>query len=436
MASLQVGVGVRAASSEDGSEGDDMFAGPGGKKRKVPGAQLHVRDRSNMDTQEEDDVDTINDTTITTTPTTFPLAVRSPRSLARNLCEFRKSLFLRRKAAFIALYIDAQTAINTSPLRSKSTLPDVSSFEKLLPSLEDIGVNAWMPDRPGWKEGRAQSWRTRRCRRRRGVMRKPVERKGLAPEGSFEFEMECQASMRARAREQGALLKLAHELRGVVLSMNKPASVVQTTTTTTTTTNSSDDKPPSKTKRKLDKKVEPAQAPLMTPEPSKDGSEGKTKNKSKKKKRSVLANQSNPHHVNNYRPSRTVSPHGDPYEPYPHHLDLVAPPSMHFLAAQPIRKTAPIPGTHAPPTAVRPAEDDYICCFCEFDLYYGSEKARKRAVRQRRRELKRKEAIKMKAKNVAEGRGTLKEESDEEEDDQCSCGRPVIHPEPEQTDAG
>ncbi|OWT38552.1 hypothetical protein C366_04485 [Cryptococcus neoformans Tu401-1] len=416
--------------SEDCFDDDDFPAAPGGKKRKVP-AYGQVKS-----------ADEVNDTK--PSAPLFPLRHRFPRTPAYSLCEFRKGLFLRRKAAFIALYIDAQTAINASSLKHKSTLPDVTSFEKLLPSLEDVGVNSWTPDRSGWREDRAESWRIRYGRKKvASTMR--VERKGWAPEGSFEFEMECQASasIRARAREQAALLKLAYELRGVVLATNKPAPVTRALSAT-------EDRPPSKNKRKLDKKAEPllvasqtASSPLSQTT-SRDGSV-KTKKKTKKKKRSVLANQSNPHHVDNYRPSRTVSPHRDPYEPWPNHFDLISPPSMRFLATRPQRTTVPLPGAPQRRVVLRPSEEDYICCFCEYDLYYGSEKARKRAIRRRRRELKRKDAIKAKAKNVAEGRGVLKDDSEEDEEDdecdddghgQCTCGRAIPQTKPLESDAG
>ncbi|XAO26195.1 hypothetical protein I312_105029 [Cryptococcus bacillisporus CA1280] len=385
--------------SEDCFDDDDFPAAPGGKKRKVP-AYGQVKS-----------ADEINDTKPSTP--LFPLKHRFPRTPAYSLCEFRKGLFLRRKAAFIALYIDAQTAINASSLKHKSTLPEVTSFEKLLPSLEDVGVNSWTPDRSGWREDRAESWRIR-CGRKKSGSTMRVERKGWAPEGSFEFEMECQA----------------YELRGVVLATNKPAPVTRASSST-------EDKPPSKNKRKLDKKAE---LPLVTPQiaspplsqtPSRDDSV-KTKKKSKKKKRSVLANQSNPHHVDNY-----------PYEPWPNHFDLISPPSMRFLATRPQRATVPLPGAPQRRVTVRPSEEDYICCFCEYDLYYGSEKARKRAIRRRRRELKRKEAIKAKAKNVAEGKGVLKDDSEEDDDDdECDddghgqCGRALPQTKPLETDAG
>ncbi|WVQ95029.1 hypothetical protein IAU59_002121 [Kwoniella sp. CBS 9459] len=449
------------------------------------------------------------------------------------LREYRKGLFLRRKAAFITLYLDAHNVIKnslspngtTSAGKSKPSagtssnigtttgsglngkFPDVSEFEKLLPVLDEIGLDAWSPDRPGWRDGddKMEPVRWRRTKRTRAAHhRKPVERKGWMPEGSFEFEVECEASktLRAKTRQQTALLRLANELRALILTANRSSTTITTTTTTTKTTSSSkptvDDSQtdrdglPSKTRRKLDqhKKSEPtstratggdqahttlaapSQAPVsttstleqaqaddqahaqsqpMSQAPSKDSTEtSKGKKKPKKKKRSVLANQSNPHHVDNYRPSRTVSPHSDPYEPYSHHLSLFAPPSMPFLAVRPRTNFNP-----DGPFVVRPAEDDYICSFCEFDLYYGSEKSRRLAIRRRKREIKRKETIKNKARNVAEGRGKLNENDDEDDEDygsgdedededdfadekcqddghgRCTCGRSVKKPKPD-----
>ncbi|WVO14365.1 hypothetical protein L204_101998 [Cryptococcus depauperatus] len=373
--------------SEDCFDDDDFPAAPGGKKRKVPAyGQMKSAEQVNN--------------------AKWP-ALLSPLRQHSH----------RTRSHSLSLYIDAQTAINASSLKHKSTLPDVTSFEKLLPSLEDVGVNSWTPDRPGWREDKAELWRIRTRRKKSFVSR--VERRGWAPEGSFEFEMESSSAMRARAREQAALLKLAYELRAVVLATNKPSPVI-------TSSAGTEDKPPNKTKRKLDKKAEilsdtPQPASISLSQTLSSNDCIKTKKKTKKKKRSVLANQSNPHHVDNYRPSRTVSPQGNPYEPWPHHYDLISPPSMPLLAARPQRITAPLPGVPQRRTLVRPSEDDYICSFCEYDLYYGSERARRQAVRRRRSELKRKEAIKAKAKNVAEGRGVIKDETDEDEDEEGEC---------------
>lgn len=102
---------------------------------------------------------------------------------------------------------------------------------------------------------------------------------------------------------------------------------------------------------------------------------------------------------------------GDPFEPYPWHGSLLFPPPMKFLAARPKSWFA---AGQAP--IARPAEDDYLCCLCEYELFFGSEQARRRAIRRRREELRKKNDIKARAKNVTEGKGKLGRE-DEEEDD-------------------
>ncbi len=95
---------------------------------------------------------------------------------------------------------------------------------------------------------------------------------------------------------------------------------------------------------------------------------------------------------------------------------------MRLLSARPQRKTAPLPGIPTTTQPVRPAEDDFICCFCEMALFFGTEKARKRAIRSMRAEIKRKETIKTKAKNVAEGKGTFRDDDDDDYDDYDDCG--------------
>lgn len=125
------------------------------------------------------------------------------RSRAAKAGSWRKALFLRRKAALITLFLDAQTAV-TNELkkgveRSSLILPEVAMFEQMLPSLENIAVGEWPMDNPGWRSGSDETghagagalehWRTGFEKRRRLMEgRKTVVRGGWAPEGSFEFE--------------------------------------------------------------------------------------------------------------------------------------------------------------------------------------------------------------------------------------------------------
>lgn len=145
------------------------------------------------------------------------------RSPAAKACSWRKGLFLRRKAALITLFLDAQTAINQALNKPphgnanggggrdgngqgggkpKVILPEVAVFEQMMPALEDIGVGQWPLDQPGWRTGvevtdetrlQLEKWR-KKYNRRSSVKngRKKVVRGGWVPEGSFEFEMSSQ----------------------------------------------------------------------------------------------------------------------------------------------------------------------------------------------------------------------------------------------------
>ncbi|BEI83333.1 hypothetical protein CcaverHIS002_0312010 [Cutaneotrichosporon cavernicola] len=447
--------------TDDAAELDDLT--PGTKKRKgpvpvVPGSEADVDsgrdglDRNPPRSAREDNEGTPR----------VPVR-RLPRSSGATLAAQRRALFHKRKGVLVALYCAAQAAYdaanprpltptsatstdkkdanissksgskgkkdtsgNTSPTKSgtaspvtatptasRSGLPDVAAFERLLPALEDVVV--WPPDAPSWREGddaarpvprrSLERWRTGFARRKRQrTDRVPVHRGGWIPEGSFELDISCEASTRARnrARERVALLRLAEQLRALVLACNKIPSASEPVSPPPT--------PPAT--------ESPAQKPPLSP---------KKNTKKKKKKRTTLANEGNPHHVDKYRPSRPI-PTTNPYEPWPGHASLLFPPSMRVLAARPGGKDQ------------RPGEDEYICWSCQYSLFYGPEALRKQAVRQRRAELKRREKLKARAREVATGTRPYRpggddddddydDEEDEEDDDddvcegRCSCGR-------------
>lgn len=100
---------------------------------------------------------------------------------------------------------------------------------------------------------------------------------------------------------------------------------------------------------------------------------------------------------------------------------------MRFLSTRPRTRH---PGPSGQPQPVRPSEEDYVCTFCEYTLFYGSEEARKRAIRARRRELRRKQTIKNRAKNVADGKGKGnlgREDDDWDEDEDGDAGTEGCH---------
>lgn len=307
-------------------DADHYGPGTGGKKRKVPAfTQTLGRQDDELSGSESDDGNQP-----TERQKSFPVSCRSPRSKAATACSFRKALFLRRKAALITLYIDAQNAISNGAtqagLKGPTGIMDVPSFERLMPALEDIGVCDWPPDRPTWrsrwedsptpKSKTLEQWRTGFDQRSRiKASRRPTVRGGWAPEGSFEFEMTSQGgillyiayaneaasvAMRNKIRDQAALRKLVNDLRSITLSAKPAPKPVQI--------GSSLEKPPQKTQRTSTRNPESLAvkaSPSLTRTPSKDSEppSSKGKSKKKKKKRSVMANQGNPHHVDNCKRS-------------------------------------------------------------------------------------------------------------------------------------
>lgn len=199
---------------------EDREDGPSSSRtRPNSDAALYI---DNGDTGDRDDAETVVAGTGTTA---FPRkggkwTLREPkRSPQAQACAWRKSLFLKRKAALITLFLDAQTAINQALNKPPGTgqkagstskdvkgkdkpsliLPEVAVFEQMMPALEDVGVGQWPLDQPGWRTGvevrdetkvHLERWRASHDQRRRdNETRKKVVRGGWIPEGSFEFEV-------------------------------------------------------------------------------------------------------------------------------------------------------------------------------------------------------------------------------------------------------
>ncbi|THH15749.1 hypothetical protein EW146_g4783 [Bondarzewia mesenterica] len=131
---------------------------------------------------------------------------------------------------------------------------------------------------------------------------------------------------------------------------------------------------------------------------------GVTKSRGKKKKRSALANASNPHHLRNYVPSRL------PNQGQINSAQAQAN-AQNFVSSLPLRfLSAEIPSRrrkHDRPSTpmsqlVNPA-DEWICPFCEYQLFYGSEQGYRRALRDRKKILKRRRRARERAAAAASG---------------------------------
>ncbi|KAF8308323.1 hypothetical protein DL93DRAFT_2171175 [Clavulina sp. PMI_390] len=157
--------------------------------------------------------------------------------------------------------------------------------------------------------------------------------------------------------------------------------------------------------------------------------------KAKKKKRSALANASNPHHLRNYVPSRLPNAGPPPVTMSATQaaLQFLGPAPYRFLTAELGSRSSSLGGTapsyHAqqqanggrrksgpqpqhsyyPPTNTNGADsvvvipDEWICSFCEYDLFFGGEASFRRALRQRKKILRRRRRARERAARAASG---------------------------------
>lgn len=133
-----------------------------------------------------------------------------------------------------------------------------------------------------------------------------------------------------------------------------------------------------------------------------------TKTSGKKKKRSALANASNPHHLRNYVPSRIPNPsHLSAAQIGANAQNLLSPLPLLFLSAQVpprrgVRRQRPMA---AASQLANPAEE-WICPTCEYRLFYGDEQGYRIGVRNRKKILKRRRRARERAAAAANGSGT------------------------------
>lgn len=136
---------------------------------------------------------------------------------------------------------------------------------------------------------------------------------------------------------------------------------------------------------------------------SMSGDQGLLKGRQKKKKRSALANASNPHHLRNYVPSRL------PQQPPPltqaslNAANLLSPPPLRFLTAQiPQRRRKKGSLAGGMPVLTHPM-DEWICANCEYNLFYGDEGAFRRGIKNRKKILTRRRRARERAAAAASG---------------------------------
>jgi hypothetical protein len=128
-----------------------------------------------------------------------------------------------------------------------------------------------------------------------------------------------------------------------------------------------------------------------------------SKPRGKKKKRSALANAANPHHLKNYVPSRL--PHSGQTTTGPvnvHSQSFLGSPLLRFLSAEipPRRRKKSVV---TPTTLTTNPMDEWVCPLCDYRLFYGGVQAYRRAVKMRKKILRRRRRARERAAAAASG---------------------------------
>ena len=133
-----------------------------------------------------------------------------------------------------------------------------------------------------------------------------------------------------------------------------------------------------------------------------------TKTPGKKKKRSALANASNPHHLRNYVPSRILNPSQlSAAQIGANTQNLLSPLPLLFLSAQiPPRRGARQQRLMAAASQLTNPAEEWICPACEYRLFYGDSQGYGIGVRNRKKILKRRRRARERAAAAANGSGT------------------------------
>ena len=128
----------------------------------------------------------------------------------------------------------------------------------------------------------------------------------------------------------------------------------------------------------------------------------------KKKKRSALANASNPHHLRNYVPSRLPHTGGDgpgTQGQNATNANTIWPLPLRFLSAEVPSRKRKKNTTAVPLVQLMNPSEEWICAFCDYELFYGEDPVYRRAVRSRKKILKRRRRARERAAAAAAGGG-------------------------------
>ncbi|KAG8903909.1 hypothetical protein FRB99_002566 [Tulasnella sp. 403] len=234
------------------------------------------------------------------------------------------------------------------------------------------------------------------------------------PSAKFTFKISCPTNLRMKAiMAEVSTFKSRFGPELVRLA----AKQVETAKRSTSTSISQDGKRGTGNRKMLSSSVNSSsEPPSASPDANPASISPATNNtpSSKKKKKRVVSSKANdPHQIRNYVPSRLPSASGGPQPPTAvqaerNRQNLVSPHPVRFLAAEPNpRPRSKSNGQVKVSSSLPPVqpEDEWICSFCEYSLFYGDEISWKRAIRNRKALLNRRRRARERAAAAASGQG-------------------------------
>ncbi|KAF8579916.1 hypothetical protein K439DRAFT_1358404 [Ramaria rubella] len=409
-------VPVGAADEEDHGDGDyvDHLQQPGNtKKRKVPAAHHTSADELSSPIAAGDDepdehgssviatgrVDSteVSDVVQVLTTPTPPLSIKKNRTSAATLAGLQHKELLKTRKRQLAAVLGALSHGDTLALDQALSARYSGTMTLSGQNTRAEGKENDAYDRPRrrWSRRRTTGWEVMLIPDRRNMI--------AAPTAEFTFLCPSPTSERLiSTREEVAILHSRFEAELSRQAAKAAEAVRQNALAMESISVAKRDSRNQQRSRSSGTITGPNSNNGLT-EMSGTGAKPRT---SKKKKRSALANASNPHHLRNYVPSRI--PHSGQTAPQGavNNQNLVSPSPTRFLAAEiaPRRrkKTAAVPApSMAPP--LNPPEDEWICALCEYNLFYGADTAFRRAVRSRKKILVRRRRARERAAAAASG---------------------------------
>ncbi|KAI0063970.1 hypothetical protein BV25DRAFT_324795 [Artomyces pyxidatus] len=392
-----------AAADEDERDGDgdyfDHLQQPGNaKKRKVPahlsGAQPGPESADGQSGGEEEQADggARADMQPADVPQASPMAGEAPprrgRMLPATLVGLQHKEMLRQRKRQLAAVLGALSHGDTLALDQalSAKYPLLNSSHR--PS-KDLRL------KPPLHRRRA----TRYARFRRAPLpaRRPDAQIFPFPEGEFSFVCHSATSDRLVAtREEVAVLHARFEAE-LARQAAKAAEAAKQAAEAASAV-------PAKRGDRAVQKARKGPVGGQSVDPLVAQAAGTTKPRGKKKKRSALANASNPHHLRNYVPSRLPNQGQlNAAQTIASAQNLLSPHPLQFLSAEiPPRRGKKARALPAASQLVNPAEE-WICPNCEYKLFYGDDEAYRLAIRNRKKILKRRRRARERAAAAASG---------------------------------